>query len=110
MLAHLTKKRLKRGNLQTGLEHDHCSLRWSGDKAQGDEFDGPVCYVIDVGTTFAMSFDDKLYVIGPGPANAKTFTVFELLHAAMMGWYGLTLRYDESRDNHADLQEEVAAP
>lgn len=97
MLAHLSRKKLLGGS-RFGCHYAATSLRWSGPNAAGDDFDAPVCIVIDVGRAFTMSFDGKLYLTGAGKAQYQTFTPMGLLQAARQGWFGFTLLYDEETD------------
>lgn len=100
MLAHLTRKRLLRGDFRTGvLEYESRSLYWSGPNAEGDEFQSPICVVIDVGREFTMTFDGKLYLTGAGVGQYKTFTPWALYTAAAQGYYGFTLLWDEKYDH-----------
>src|SRR4051812_22669648 len=106
MLAHLTRKRLRRGNFRTGvLEYEHTMLRYSGHNAGGDEIEGPVCIVIDVGRDFTMTWDGKLYLTGTGKGQYRTFTPTGLVSAARQGWLGMTLLWDEMHDEVQDVED-----
>lgn len=70
------------------------ALRYSGDHAQGDEFLSPVCAVIDVGRSFTITWDGKLFLTGEGKARYQEFSAASLLKAARDGWFDLTLLWD----------------
>lgn len=101
MLAHLTRYRVKRFDPKTGDRFlEQTTLRWSGINAQGDEFQEPVCIVIDVGRTFTMSFDGNLYVTSKAEerdlAYGRTFTPQQLYNIAtcQRNRFGFVLLYD----------------
>lgn len=101
MLAHLTRYRVKRFDPKTGDRLlEQTALRWSGINAQGDEFQEPVCVVIDVGRTFTMSFDGNLYVTSKNAekdlAYCRTFSPQQLYNIAtcQRNRFGFVLLYD----------------